>query len=104
MSNWNDYEIDKKRKEIARTQRKEIGKWLNRLRFKSDWKQQDRDEMTYSEFQTRVFYLVNTIRPLVGFEKMTQKQLDEGWQLLTVNQNRYDWSYDHMIKFVYFDW
>jgi hypothetical protein len=105
--NYNSYEQEKRIKEQREKdclQRKAIGKWLNRLRFKTDWKKMDSDEITFGDFRIRVFYLVNTIRNVVGEREMTQKELLDGWHCLSVFQSDYKSSYEHMIKFIYFDW
>jgi len=81
-----------------------IGRWLNRLRFKTVWKQHMSDELDYSQFKHRVFKMVNDVRELIGSDKYDYDKFDNGWQWRNVGHENYDVAYDEMVNLIFGWW
>lgn len=86
------------------TQVRLIGRWLNRLRFKTTWKRYISNDISYIVFKESVFILVNDIRKAMGNDPFSFEKFDNGWQWLTVGSEDYKVAYDAMVNLIYGWW
>jgi hypothetical protein len=83
---------------------REYGRWLNRLRWKTDWRRYQEGNLTYSEFRHITFLKLNACRAVAGNEPFTEKKFDEGWQYRTVGHVNYKVAYIEMLNLIYGWW
>lgn len=72
----NDKEIDMEKKDI----RTQVGKWVNRLHFKTRWRSYINGDMSYADYKEYCFITVNSIRNCMNFESFSKTKFDEAWQ------------------------
>jgi hypothetical protein len=83
---------------------KEIGRWLNRMRFKTLWQSYMDNALSYGDYKFRVLEMCNDIRKATGVQEYNRQTFDDGWQWLTLASADYKASYDAMVNLIYGWW
>jgi hypothetical protein len=81
-----------------------IRRWLNRLRFKSVWREYANDSMTYGEYKERVLKICNDVRRATDVPEYPYAKFDNGWQYLTLASEDYKVAFDAMVNLIYGWW
>lgn len=77
-----------------------IGRWLNRLRFKTLWSYYNNGVISYGLYKEHVFYMVNSIRKAIGYSEYCYKTFDDGWQYRQLCADKYKDAYNEMFNLV----
>jgi len=82
----------------------EMGRWLNRLRWKTAWRNYQNDLISYGTFYWLSFDIVNRVRVERGNEPYSEKKFDEAWQYRVLCHENYKVAYDEMINVIFGWW
>lgn len=88
-------------------ERKQIGKWLNRLRWKSLWKRyQIDDNYSYQDFADRSIELATDVQNFIGRPQMSINKAWDAWYCLKnlLTSPNYQEAYEGMLKLIYLDY
>jgi hypothetical protein len=84
--------------------RKEVGKWINRLHFKTSWTKYINDEMSYEDYKEYCFITVNSIREAMGNPAYSEKKFDEAWQYRILAHEKYSVTFDELVNVIFGWW
>ena len=81
-----------------------VGGWLNRLHYKTRWRNYINGNMSYADFKEYVFITVNSIRKLRDVPEYSYNKFDEGWQYRIIAHENYSVAYAELLNLIFGWW